>query len=118
VIAVVSGFQPEIVPVVTASKLAPRRKASDKAKEQQWRIHRKADGSFFEYVNTENFAVLNTGIVTAYSLAPAIDLIRKHAEGPEEKSLQRFLCLRQVPAKFGHILGTDPGALSIVLKIR
>ncbi len=87
VIGVVTGFEPEVVPVVTTHAIESPDKASEKSKEQPWRIRKNPDGSYLEYVDTENSAVLNTGIVTAFSLQPAIDLIRKHPEGPEEKTL-------------------------------
>jgi hypothetical protein len=87
VIAVISGFQPEVVPEVSRNPIESPDKASQKSKEQPWRIGRKPDGSYFEYVDTENYAVLNTGILSAFNLAPAIDLIRKHPDGPEEKTL-------------------------------
>ena len=94
VIAVVTGFEPEVVPVVTSHAIESPDKATKKSKEQPWRIRRNPDGSYIEYVDTENSAVLNTGIVTAFSLQPAIDLIRKHPEGPEEKALTAQLVLK------------------------
>jgi hypothetical protein len=86
-VAVVSGFKPEIVPVVEPHAIPSPDKASEIAKAQPWRIQQKSDGTYFEYRDTENAVALNTGIVYAYTLSPAIDLIRKHPLGPEEKTL-------------------------------
>jgi hypothetical protein len=87
VIGVVSGFIPDVVPIVSASKIASPDKASDRAKGQPWRITQKADGTYAEYVDTNDAAVLNTGIVIGYGLDAAVQLARKHPEGPIEKPL-------------------------------
>lgn len=86
-IAVVSGFRPEVVSVFERHVIPSPDKASDMAKDQPWRIQKKEDGTYFEYRDTGNSVALNTGIVYAYLLTPAIDLIRKHPLGPEEKTL-------------------------------
>ena len=94
-VGVISGFVPEIVMVMEPIPIASPEKASDKAKAQGWRIQRKADGSFFEYRDTDHAVPLNTGIVTVCPLRPAIELIRaKHASGPEEKSIQNIQNLK------------------------
>ena len=87
VIGVVTAFRPAIVPVVSSKPIASPAAASEAAKRDSWRIGQKDDGSYVEYLDTENSAVLNTGIVQAFNIQPAIDLIRKHPEGPEEKAL-------------------------------
>jgi hypothetical protein len=86
-VAVVSGFKPEVVSVFEQHVISSPEQASDMAKDQPWRIQKKEDGTYFEYKDTGSSVALNTGIVYAYALAPAIDLIRKHPAGPEEKSL-------------------------------
>jgi hypothetical protein len=87
VVGVVSGFKPEVVSVVEQHPIPSPDKASEVAKDQPWRIQKKEDGTYFEYRDTGNSVALNTGIVYAYALSPAIDLIRKHPLGPEEKTL-------------------------------
>lgn len=85
--AVVSGFRPEVVSVLERHPIASTDKASEMAKDQPWRIQKNSDGSYFEYADTGNSVALNTGIVLAYTMGPAIELIRKHPTGPEEKQL-------------------------------
>lgn len=87
VAGVVSGFIPEVVPVLEKHPLRSRDEASEASKEQPWRVQQNKDGSWFEYLETGKYAPLNTGIVQGYWIQPAIDLIRKHPVGPEVKSL-------------------------------
>jgi S1-C subfamily serine protease len=87
VIAVIAGFVPEMASVMEPKPIKSPNEASDNAKQQPWRIRKKADGTYFEYKDTDNAIALNTGIVTAFEIAPAIDLIRKHSLGPEEKDI-------------------------------
>ncbi len=56
--------------------------ASAAAKAQPWKVQRKADGTYFEYLDTDKSVALNAGIVQGYEIAPAIDLIRQHPIGP------------------------------------
>jgi len=87
VVGVVSGFIPEVVPVMTKHDINSSSEAGSAAKAQPWKIQRRPNGTYFEYVDRDKYVALNTGIVQGYVLAPAIDLIRKHAVGPEAKDL-------------------------------
>lgn len=82
VIGVISGFQPDISTVVEKHPIKSRDEASPEAKEQPWRIKSNSDGTLFEYKDTDKAVPLNTGIVRAFALFPAIELIRKHPTGP------------------------------------
>jgi hypothetical protein len=82
VVGVVSGFIPEVVPVMREHDIASAADAGEVAKDQPWRIRQKADGTFFEYVDTGEYTALNTGIVIGYLINPAIALIRQHPIGP------------------------------------
>ena len=84
---VVSGFVPEVVPVMKQNDIKSPLDASDAAKQQPWKIQRRTNGTYFEYVENGTYVSLNTGIVRGFFIGPAIDLIRLHAVGPEVKDL-------------------------------
>ena len=86
-VGVVSGFLPEVVPVMTKHEIASRDAAGEAAKAQPWKIVKRDNGTFFEYVDTRRYVALNTGIVTGYKIAPALDLIRQHPIGPRSVDL-------------------------------
>jgi hypothetical protein len=86
-VAVVSGFYPEVVPVLKKHDINSPADAGDAAKAQPWMIQKRANGTYFEYVVSDTSVSLNTGIVQGYEIAPAIDLIRQHPIGPEAKVL-------------------------------
>jgi hypothetical protein len=86
-VGVVSGFRPEVVPVVKEHDIRSPEDAGDAAKAQPWKIGRRANGSYFEYVDNGTYVALNTGIVQGFVIEPAIDLIRQHPVGPEAKDL-------------------------------
>jgi hypothetical protein len=86
-VGVISGFQPEVVPVMKQQNIKSPTDASDSAKTQPWMIQRRTDGSYFEYIATGNFLSLNTGIVRGFFIDPAVDMIRKHPIGPVTKDL-------------------------------
>jgi len=86
-IGVVSGFLPEVVPVLQKHAIPSNESASEPSKEQPWRIQQNPDGSWFEYLETGNYAPLNTGIVDGYVIGPAVDLISKHPVGLEVKDI-------------------------------
>ena len=86
-IGVISGFIPEVVPVMTKHDIKSPAEASAAAKAQPWKVQRKPDGTYFEYVDSDKSVALNTGIVQGYGIAPAIDLIRQHPIGPVAKDL-------------------------------
>jgi hypothetical protein len=87
VVAVVSGFIPEVVPVMKEHDIQSPANAGDAAKAQPWKIRKRDNGTYFEYIENGTFVALNTGIVQGYAIEPAIDLIRKHPIGPEAKDL-------------------------------
>jgi hypothetical protein len=84
---VVSGFRPEVAPVMKEHDIASPAQAGDTAKSQPWRIQKRPNGTFFEYVDTNQTVTLNTGIVVGFEFEPALNLIRAHAIGPEAKDL-------------------------------
>lgn len=86
-IGVVSGFEPEVVPVMKEHDIKSPADAGEEAKAQPWRIKRRSNGTYFEYLNNDTYVALNTGIVIGYGIEPAIDLIRRHPVGPEVKNL-------------------------------
>jgi hypothetical protein len=86
-IGVVSGFEPEVVSVLKKQDIKSPQDADESAKDQPWKIEKKADGTYFEYLDNGTFVALNTGIVIGYGIDPAIDLIRKHPIGPMVKDL-------------------------------
>jgi len=87
VVGVVHGFRPELVPTMKMHDIPSPEAASDVAKSQPWRIAQKTNGTWFEYVDTGDFVSLNTGIVQAFGIQPAIDLIKQHPIGPDAKDL-------------------------------
>ena len=82
-VGVVSGFIPEVVPVMKEHPIASPANAGDAARAQPWMIQKKSDGTYFEYVKNDTYVALNTGIVRGFVMTPAIDLIRQHPIGPE-----------------------------------
>jgi hypothetical protein len=86
-VGVISGFEPEVVPIMKQHDIKSPADASDAAKEQPWKIQRRKNGTYFEYVETGTYVALNTGIVRGFFLDPAIDLIHQHPIGPEAKDL-------------------------------
>ena len=86
-VGVVSGFVPEVVPVMKEHDIKSPANAGNAAKAQPWKIQRRDNGTYFEYVENGTYVSLNTGIVQGFLIAPAIDLIRQHPIGPEAKDL-------------------------------
>jgi Trypsin-like peptidase domain len=86
-IGVVSGFQPEVVPAMVEHNIATPDDAGPIAKSQPWRIRRRSNGTYFEYVDNGTYVALNTGIVIGYGPEEAIELIRHHPIGPLVKDL-------------------------------
>jgi len=81
-LGVVSGCPPEVTEVMEKHSIRNRESASQEAKDQPWRIVTNPDGSMFEYLGTQTYVALNTGIVTAFAIFPAIDIIKAHPVGP------------------------------------
>ncbi len=65
---VVSGFVPEVVPAMSKHDIKSPADASPTSKAQPWKIQRKSDGTYFEYVESGAFVALNTGIVQGYPI--------------------------------------------------
>jgi hypothetical protein len=86
-VGVVSGFIPEVVSTLNEHDIAKPEDAGSAAKAQPWKIQKRNNGTYFEYVESGTYVALNTGIVRGFSIAPAIDLIRKHPIGPVVKDL-------------------------------
>jgi hypothetical protein len=86
-VGVVSGFIPEVVPVMKKHDIRSPADAEDAAKGQPWKIAKRDNGTYFEYIETGSYVALNTGIVQGYLIEPAIDLIRQHPIGPQAKDL-------------------------------
>jgi len=82
-VGVVSGFIPEVVPVMKEHPIASPADAGDAARAQPWMIQKRSDGTYFEYVKDDTYVALNAGIVRGFVITPAIDLIRQHPIGPE-----------------------------------
>jgi len=78
VFGVVAGFTPELAPVVRPGKIRP---GEDVSKVESWRLDLTERGTVLR--DTGQYVPLNTGIVRAYSIKYAVDLIRQHAEGPK-----------------------------------
>ncbi len=84
---VVSGFIPEVVPTMKEHNIASPSAAGPAAMNQPWRIKKRSNGTYFEYVDSGTFVALNTGIIEGYFIDPAIDLIRQHPIGPRVTDL-------------------------------
>jgi hypothetical protein len=83
VVGVVSGFIPELVPVVFPKSIKNSDEASEVAKAQKWRLRQRPDKTWVEMKDIGTYVPLNTGIVQAYNITPALDVIRHHPIGPE-----------------------------------
>jgi Trypsin-like peptidase domain len=77
VIGVVSGFVPELVPVV---KPDPIKQDEDTSKVESWRLQLADQGKILR--DTGQFVPLNAGIVQGYPIRYALEMIRLHPEGP------------------------------------
>ena len=76
---VVSGFRPELV-AVTEPELVTSPKQLKGV--EPWRIRKRKDGKTVVLRDTDKMVPTNTGIVIAYHIQPAIDLIQQHPVGP------------------------------------
>jgi hypothetical protein len=79
VAAVITGFLPELSPVMTPEIV---KTGDDTSRVEKWRIIDK-DGQKAILRDTEQMVGLNTGIVIGYSIKHAIDLILKNPIGPK-----------------------------------
>lgn len=75
IFGVVSGFVPELAPVVEPDRI---KEGEDISKVESWRLN---SGKILR--DTGQFVPLNGGVVRGYSIKYAIDLIRQHPDGPK-----------------------------------
>jgi hypothetical protein len=81
VAGVVSGYQPEFAPVLKPVKVKPN---EDLSTVEPWRI-RTVNNQKVRYEDTDQMVSTNTGIIIGYRIDYAVDLIRKHPNGPKVK---------------------------------
>jgi hypothetical protein len=80
VAGVVSGFIPQIVN--TAKWRRVRANENIKGVEK-WRLEQRPDGFTYILEDTDTVVPLNTGIITAFNIRHAVDLIKAHPIGPK-----------------------------------
>jgi S1-C subfamily serine protease len=78
--AVVSGFRPELLPILKLREITPDKVSS--ADIAQQRIVRK-EGHLYRLDDTDEVVNSNTGIVIRYNIGYALDLIHKNPIGPK-----------------------------------
>ena len=97
VVGVISGFRPQLGAVMEPHPIASPEKASKRAQLESWRIVQKPDKQWVEYLDGPNTVALNTGLTIAYSIEPALDLIRDNPVGPKEHPMDTPPLLKQLP---------------------
>jgi len=80
VVGVVSGFRPELAPVMTP---VPVQTGQNITKIEPWRVVDLENGRKAVLKDTQQMVALNTGIVIGYGIQHAVDLIREHPIGPK-----------------------------------
>lgn len=85
VVAVISGFRADQAPVLTPKEIKPEQATPEDYGRARVMVK---DGHTFRLeeshdVRDQRYVILNTGIITAYELQPAIELIHQHPEGPK-----------------------------------
>jgi hypothetical protein len=80
VAGVVSGYQPEFLPVLSPKKI---KVGEDLSKVEAWRIITRPDGTRVRLEDTDQMVASNMGIVIGYDIISAVELIKKHPEGPK-----------------------------------
>jgi Trypsin-like peptidase domain len=76
---VVSGFRPELVPVTEPEVVTSAKQLKGV---EAWRIRKRKDGKTVVLRDTERMVPQNTGIVIAYHIKAAMELIAQHPIGP------------------------------------
>jgi len=81
VAGVISGFIPELAPIAS---WRPAKTRENLAGIEKWRIEKRDDGRTYVLEDTRPTALvpLNTGIITAFGIKHAVDLIKVHGIGP------------------------------------
>jgi hypothetical protein len=79
VAGVVSGFIPQLVNTANWRRVEPH---EDLTNVEAWRIKKKADGFTYVLEDTDTVVPLNTGIISAFNIRHAVDLIKAHPIGP------------------------------------
>jgi hypothetical protein len=79
VAGVVSGYRPDFEYVLEPKKITPNEDLRDV---EPWRIVT-IGGEQFRLVDTKQMVDTNSGIVQGYSIESAVNLIKKHPEGPK-----------------------------------
>ena len=80
VTAVISGFQPELRPVVKEVPLKPGERVAGM---EAWRLTKDKNGRPIKLVDTGNYVPVNTGFLTAFDIAYALESIHEHPLGPK-----------------------------------
>jgi S1-C subfamily serine protease len=84
VAGVISGFRSDFAEVMKSEKVERQAITQDDLNKQL--IRQLADGTFIKLSPTGNYVVTNTGVVVAYPIEYAVDLIKKSgAKGPQAK---------------------------------
>jgi hypothetical protein len=84
-VAVISGYQPDYVPILTPREIRPEEVTPEDR--GSGRIMQK-DGHTYRLeepkeIKDERYVMLNTGIVQAWHIRHAVDLIHLHPDGPK-----------------------------------
>jgi hypothetical protein len=85
VAGVVSGFIPELVHTANWRRVKPHENLTSI---EQWRIKKEDDGFTYVLEDTKTVVPLNTGIITAFNIRHAVDLIKAHPIGPPIPEVQ------------------------------
>lgn len=80
VAGVVTGFFPELRPVMNPVELKPE---EDLKNVEPWRVITMDDGKKYRLEDTKQKVATNTGIVKGYNISFALELIKKHPDGPK-----------------------------------
>lgn len=79
VAGVVTGFFPDLQAVMKPVPINPQ---DDLAQVEPWRIVTLKDGKKYRLEDTQKMVKTNTGIVVGYNIIFALELVKKHPDGP------------------------------------
>jgi hypothetical protein len=100
VAGVISGFSPELVGVKEKEKEIQPNEVTQ-ADINGNNIFRAPDGKIYRLKDSNDLAVLNSGIIRAWDIGTAVDLIRMHPIGPKADDGFRGEDAEDVPEKAG-----------------